>query len=127
MKLILVRGLPGSGKSTIAKSMEGVVHMETDFFWGSDYQFNIGRIKEAHAWCQSEVYAYLSQGRDVVVANTFTTKMELLPYFELAKKFNIVPHVILCQNRWDNVHNVPQETLDRMSARFEYDISELFQ
>lgn len=129
-KLILVRGLPGSGKSTLAKELSyhyGTKHLETDMFWGEDYKFDIARIKEAHEWCQQMTRESIPLYDTVVVSNTFTTKKELAPYFDIAKEFGIVPQVVLCQNTFGNVHNVPQDTLERMSARFEYDISELFQ
>lgn len=131
MNLVLIRGLPGSGKSTIAKSFsDDFVHLETDMFWydaNGNYNFDISRIKEAHEWCQRVTHKNLEVGFDTIVSNTFTTKKELKPYFDIAKEFGIVPNVILCQNQWQNVHNVPQEALDRMKARFEYDISELFE
>lgn len=132
MNLILVRGLPGSGKSTIAQQIAMYFeneHIETDMFWMQDgeYKFDIARIKEAHEWCQNKTRELLEIFDNVVVANTFTTKKELQPYFDIAKEFGIVPNVILCQNQWQNIHNVPQEAMDRMKARFEYDISELFE
>lgn len=129
-RLILVRGLPGSGKSTLAKTLSflgNIPHLETDMFWGEDYKFDIARIKEAHEWCQQQTRESLKLVNTVIVSNTFTTKKELAPYFDIAKEFGITPTVILCQNKFGNVHNVPQETLDRMTARFEYDISELFE
>ena len=130
MKLTLVRGLPGSGKSTLAEilahSLDRGYHLETDQFWGEEYKFDISRIQEAYQWCQDETGLFLYRGRSVVVSNTFTTKKELRPYFEIAKEFSIVPQVILCQGQYGNIHNVPQNTLDRMKARFEYDISELY-
>jgi len=44
-ELILVRGLPGSGKSTFAKSLGGV-HIETDMFFIQDgeYKFDGAKI-----------------------------------------------------------------------------------
>lgn len=127
MKLVLVRGLPGSGKSTLAKNLIGYyMHIETDMFWGKDYAFDASKLGEAHAWCQSETRRLLSAGFSPVVSNTFTTKKELKPYFEIAKEFGIVPTVILCQGKWGNVHGVPSEVLERMEARFEYDIGELY-
>ena len=128
-RLVLIRGLPGSGKSTLAKSLttDGFLHFETDMFWGPDYKFDISRIREAHQWCQDSVkYAFANGAKKVVVSNTFTTKKELQPYFDIVKDMNILPHVILCQNNFGNIHNVPQEALTRMNDRFEYDISELF-
>jgi predicted kinase len=130
MKLLLVRGLPGSGKSTLAKNLIGYYwHLETDQFWMVDgeYKFDIARLGEAHAWCQSETRRLLIKGFSPVVSNTFTTKKELQPYFDIAKEFGIVPTVMVCQNQFGNVHNVPAEVLERMKARFEFDIGEMYE
>jgi predicted kinase len=126
-ELILVRGLPGSGKSTVAKKIGGR-HLEADMYFmeGGEYKFDANRIRDAHEWCQSETRRNLEIGNSVVVSNTFTTIKELRPYFDIAKEFNIVPSVITCHNQFANVHNVPEETLARMKARFATDVSELF-
>jgi len=129
MKLILIRGLPGSGKSTLAKSLakpQITIHLETDQFWGLNYDFNFGKLNEAHTWCREETKKYLAMGMNVIVSNTFTTKKELKPYFDIAKNFDIVPTVIVCQNSFGNIHNVPAEVLQKMHDRFDYDISRLF-
>ena len=130
-KLVLIRGLPGSGKSTMAQALcycPDWIHLEADQFWmqGGEYQFDASRLGEAHTWCQAQTRENLSQDVDVVVSNTFTTVKELRPYFDIAKEFGIVPNVFVAQNEFDNVHNVPAETLARMRARFAWDISELF-
>ena len=127
--LILVRGLPGSGKSTIANLIDytGFIHLETDQYWGPDYKFDMSKLGEAHQWCQDETANMLGRGHDVVVSNTFTTKKELQPYFDIAKRFGIVPQVILCQGQYGNIHNVPVEVLEKMKNRFEYDIGELYE
>ena len=130
MKLTLVRGLPGSGKSTLAKSLDVELtsqHIETDMYWGENYNFDASKLRQAHQWCLNQTRGFLTHGLDVIVSNTFTTKKELLPYFELAKEYELVPQVVLCQAQYGNIHNVPQQTLDRMKARFEYDISELYE
>lgn len=130
MSLILVRGLPGSGKSTIAKALIGFyMHVETDMFWIDDqgnYDFRPSKLGEAHQWCRNRTTELMTAGFSVVVSNTFTTKKELLPYFELAKEFDCVPQVILAQGKFGNIHNVPPEVINQMAGRFEYDISELY-
>ena len=129
MKLILARWLPGSGKSTIAKDIAyslNAYHFETDMFWGADYKPDMARLSEAHQWCQDKTHLALQNYSSVVVSNTFTTKKELKPYFDMAKSLGATPQIILCQGAWGSIHNVPQETLNRMAARFEYDIAELY-
>lgn len=127
MKLILVRGLPGSGKSTIAKQLGGI-HLEADMFFMRDgeYEFDANRLREAHEWCQKQTRYWLSVSDLVAVSNTFTTVKELRPYFDIAQEFGIVPNVIVAQGDFGNIHNVPEETLERMQARFAYNISELY-
>jgi predicted kinase len=130
-KLVLIRGLPGSGKSTMAQALcysPDWCHLEADMFWmhNGEYKFDATRLREAHEWCLSKTREYLALGFDVVVSNTFTTVKELRHYFDIAKEFNIVPNVFTAQNDFGNVHNVPAETLAKMKARFAYDISTLF-
>ena len=35
-KLIIIRGLPSSGKSTLAKNMSDYYHVEADQFWKNE-------------------------------------------------------------------------------------------
>lgn len=129
--LVLVRGLPGSGKSTLAQKMVrsfGHVHLEADQFFVRDghYDFRAEDLPLAHQWCQNETRRLLTSGMTVIVSNTFTTVKELRSYFDIAAEFDLIPQVIVCQNQFTNVHNVPEETLARMRQRWAWDISELF-
>lgn len=139
-QLILVRGIPGSGKSTLARNLCDLVdntisntvlsrHFEADMYFEDaqgNYNFDVTKLHQAHTWCQNMTREALEENRTVVVSNTFTTVKELKPYFALAREFGIVPIVYLAQNQFNNVHNVPDEKLEQMRNRFQYDISELF-
>jgi predicted kinase len=131
--LIIVRGIPGSGKSTFAKTLVDkahYVHLEADMYFidpaTKQYNFDINKIGFAHEWCQEQTFDHLNRNWSVVVSNTFTTIKELRPYFDIAKELNIVPTVLLVQGNFKSVHNVPEKTLQKMKARFQYDISELY-
>lgn len=132
--MYLLRGLPGSGKSSLAFSIahdDSVFRIEADMYFvdkvTGKYNFDADKLHQAHKWCQSKTEDFLELGYDVVVSNTFTTKKELKPYFEIAAKYGIIPQVIVCQNEFKNVHDVPDEALKRMKDRFTYDISSLFE
>lgn len=137
-QLILIRGLPGSGKSTLAKTLAYsmkddcyVEHFEADMYFvdkDGNYNYDRNKIGAAHTWCRENASDALERACTdvVIVSNTFTTKKELRPYFKLGEEFGIVPIVYLAQNQFQNVHSVPQEVLDKMKARFEYDLTDLF-
>ena len=128
-KLIIVRGLPGSGKSTFAKNnFPSYFLMEADRYFEVDgeYIFKREKLEMAHMWCRITTKSILQDGLDVIVCNTFTTKKELKPYFKIAKETNSDLSVITMNGNYGSVHNVPEETMIKMKNRFEYDISELW-
>jgi len=116
-KLILVRGLPGSGKSTIAKTLTGYVHVEADMYHYQDdkYCFKIENIKLSHEWCMAETENQLDAGKRVVVSNTFTQMWEMEPYFNMG----VETSVIVAHGSFKSIHNVPEEAIKRMADRFE--------
>lgn len=124
MQLVLIRGLPGSGKSTIAKALcrAGFSWFEADTYHlndEGDYCFDPANAKAAHEWCQQETRKALENGDRVVVSNTFTMLWEMEPYFEMARKFGIEPNVLEAKGSWQNVHSVPAEVMDKMRERWE--------
>ena len=117
-KLIIIRGLPGSGKTTIAKTQfPDYILVETDMFFmhKGEYKYNPKKIKEAHAWCYETVRAFLNSGYNVVVANTFTQRWEFQKYIDLGFSYKI----IVAKGNYNSVHNVPKHVIERMKNRWE--------
>ena len=118
--LTLIRGLPGSGKSTMAKAMPGI-HVEADqyFMRGGSYRFDRCKLKEAHEWCLRETETALRNGHRVNVSNTFTQRWEMRPYLDLAKSIGVPVNVIEATGNWTNVHGVPDSVIQKMRDRWE--------
>jgi len=120
MILYLVRGLPGSGKSTYARNL-GCFHVEADMFHVKNgvYQFDFTLAKLAHNWCLQTAWSAMERGMDVVVSNTFTQKKEIEPYLGLADKSGHSVKIFSMAQNHASVHAVPEEVLTRMAERWE--------
>lgn len=130
--LILLRGLPGAGKSTFANFIwnEYAICEADKFFYDKEgnYNFDGSKIKQAHEWCRNEVETRMKDNEanpqyypEIVVSNTFTQEWEMEPYYELAKQYGYRVQSLIVENRHGNksVHGVPDETLEKMESRFE--------
>jgi len=121
--LFLLRGLPGSGKSTFAKMICNQ-HVEADMFFfddNSNYVFDATKLKQAHKWCQDTTEEWMKQGYNVAVSNTFTQEWEMDAYYALAKQYGYQVTSLVVENRHDgvNTHGVPDDKLEQMKNRFE--------
>lgn len=130
--LFLVRGLPGSGKSTFANAIwnEYAVCEADKFFYDKEgnYNYDPSKIKDAHAWCKNEVETRMKDHQvnqqfypEIAVSNTFTQEWEMEDYFKLAEKYNYKVISLIIENRHGgkNVHGVPDDKLEIMKNRFE--------
>lgn len=126
--LFILRGLPGSGKTTLAKSI-GAVHFEADMYFmeGNEYKFDVTKLKKAHAWCQDQVRISMKRSDKTIgdlriaVSNTFTQEWEMEPYVEMAKEYGFKVFILIVENRHGGVnqHEVPEDKIELMKNRFE--------
>lgn len=120
--LIIVRGIPGSGKSTFAGLIGKAICCADDYFtYGTDYRWSSDKVSAAHDWSQRKCRRFMKAGVErIIVANTSTRVREMQPYMDLAEQFGYRVFTVIVESRHCNksVHNVPEETLEKMRARF---------
>jgi predicted kinase len=120
--LILLRGLPGSGKSSFAKLICNQ-HVEADMFFmqGGKYNFDVTKLKQAHEWCKNKTEDWMKKRYNVAVSNTFTQEWEMETYYKLAEQYGYTVYSLIVENRHGGVneHGVPEETIEKMRNRFE--------
>jgi len=125
-QLMLIRGLPGSGKSTVAKLFDKALHFEADMYFldaDGNYQFDASKIKNAHNWCRHSVMDAMKEGHPiVVVSNTFTQEWEMDVYYLLAEELGYRVTSMIVENRHDgkNIHGCPDDKIEQMRNRFEF-------
>jgi len=121
-QIILFRGLPGSGKSSLAESICQKTYSADMFFeQNGGYDFDPTKLPQAHKWCHDQVeQAMVDEVNIIGVANTFTTDWEMEAYFELAEDYGYRISTIIVENRHGstNIHGVPDEAMERMEKRF---------
>jgi predicted kinase len=132
---IIMRGIPGSGKSTVAAMLraDGVI-CSTDEFWtqpDGSYLFDKDRLQEAHQDTLRRFRDALKAGKSPVICdNTNVRRRYFADYIAAAEGAGYRVHVVhveadsVAMAAERNSHNVKPETVARMAATWEKHISD---
>lgn len=132
-RLILMRGFPGSGKSTmanrIAMQFANSVIYATDDFWMNNgrYEFDPTRLTEAHEWNQARCEKALEEDKVVIVDNCNICQEHMQPYLDMASRHGAeVEKQVAPLNNEDletlfrnNSHDVPYHIFEKMKEQWE--------
>lgn len=138
--LIIMRGLPGSGKTHLAKQLVNMmvgpnnsykahIFSTDDFFMvRGQYQHDKYRLSEAHEWNHNRVAEATKMGvSPVIVDNTNVELWEMEPYLKFGVRNGYIIEVMEPTTPWakkinqlakKNTHNVPLASLKRMSENY---------
>jgi tRNA uridine 5-carbamoylmethylation protein Kti12 len=144
-KMYIMRGIPGSGKSTKAREITEKYHdlffqpefnvrvISTDNYWirpDGEYDFNYKLLGKAHQWNQRQAFDSCEKGvRVVIIDNTNIQVKEML---SMARKFEYEVEIVpvhgtdlteeqVREFAARNTHGVPEETVFRMFEKFKQD------
>lgn len=126
--VVIMRGIPGSGKSAVAKAIAAGVNCiaSADHYFEKKGRFRAAELQEAHDSCKARFTELLEKKeRMVIVDNTNVKKRDFIWYEREASRHRYaVVYVVMaemnpeiCYKR--NQHQVPFDTIKRMSEEFE--------
>lgn len=128
--LFIVRGLPGSGKSTLGALLPVNHVFEADQYFEKLGFFEPSLLPSAHQQCLEKTRDALQKMESVAVCNTFTEQWEIQPYINLCKELNVVLFIIGLYDGGHTdetlstrtIHRVPMETIRKMRTRYAHEI-----
>ncbi len=125
--VIILRGVPGSGKSTwIAKNYPNAEVFSADHYFirNGEYKFDPRLLPDAHAYTLRSFVGWARDpsGTVAIVDNTCTTVAEVAPYAAIALAYGrqVETVTLLCDPAVAgarNIHGVPLAAVEAMDRR----------
>lgn len=129
-QLIIMRGLPGSGKSTFVKTyfkhaaVCSADHFFTDNITG-EYRFDPSKLKQAHKACFDKFVNMVEAEHPlIVIDNTNSQLWEYQNYLVVteAHSYSVATIELQCDVNTAfqrGIHGVPMDAIERMAKRWE--------
>lgn len=121
-RLQIIRGLPGSGKTSLAlKRYSHLMRVETDMYFYREgaYRFTLDNNKKAVEWFNKEVETLCRQGLDFVVTGVFAAHTErLVNTINCGRKYGYDIYIKTLTTQYKGIHAVPKAHYNAMKESF---------
>lgn len=131
-KLIILRGLPGSGKSQMARRLvrDGIIHSTDDYhIKNGEYEFDVENIEKFHHFnLIASIRSMKMCISPIIIDNTNIVASHCIGYVEQGKIYGYEIIIMEPNTSWAfdveelmkrNVHDVPRETITEMLEQYE--------
>lgn len=127
MKMWLLQGLPGSGKSTqarlIAREYLAVILSTDDYHYHPSkphiYDFQYDRAAEYHKLNQQRCRHFMGYRVPIIIDNTNLTNWAIAPYVRMARDARYEIEIITCNGDGQSLHNVPANVMEHMRKQMQ--------
>jgi len=131
--MIILRGLPGSGKTTLARTFANnndEIYSTHDYFLeNGKFKFQRNLLRYAHWWNQERVLDAAKKNKELIIINNINIKRwESKPYVKIGLEYGYDIIFYETNNSWSKIpeeckkrdfHGTPLKVIKKMATKWE--------
>jgi len=122
--LIILRGWPGSGKSTYAKQkareLNAVICSIDDYFINrhGEYVYKPNEVPFAHAYCIRQFLNAVSLNKNIIVDNINMHARQYSIYYNIGLAYHYQIKIKTLNGHYESIHDIPEAIIEKMKKNW---------